>query len=69
MRERKKQIAPRPMQVRLWTLKDKDSMFRAKEPDQHVVELSSKHAILREWSFDTAAKATAHYDFLVNALS
>lgn len=69
MRERKKTFEGRPITVRLWTLKDKDSMFRVKRDDQHIVEIASANCIIREFVFDKAADATAHYEHLLQCFS
>lgn len=48
--------------VKLWTLKDKDSFFRAKEPDRHIVEIWADDRIcIREFGFDKAKDAEHHY--------
>jgi hypothetical protein len=55
------------LRVRLWTLKDKDSLFRAKEPDQHIVELAARKpgggvVILMEKSYLDPVLARHHYN-------
>jgi hypothetical protein len=69
MREQKFKTEPKPLEVRLWTLKDKDSNFRAKEPDQHCIEFKVGNVIIREiWSEDAAA-SKANYDWLKTMLT
>jgi hypothetical protein len=69
MRERKKVFDNRKVTVRLFTIKDKaKSMFRARYPDEHHVELMIGNCIVRDWLFDEAAHATDHYDNLMGLL-
>jgi hypothetical protein len=76
MKERKKLLPATPLQVRVWTLTDKDSMFRAKEPDRHIVEIAAvgrgKHVIIREFVFEgkgSGEQARGHYKHLVSLLA
>lgn len=74
MRERRKKLGTHQLEVRLWTLKDKKSMFRASEPDRHCVEIIANtprsHVMIRDWWFedDKKAEATAQYEQLVSLL-
>jgi hypothetical protein len=69
MRERKKVFDNRKVTIRLFTIKDKAKpMFRAKYPDQHLVELMIGQCIVKTWEFDVADNATTHYDQLLRML-
>lgn len=73
MRERKKVLPARPVQLRLWTLTDKRSKFRTSEPDRHIVELAlvkegGAMTIVREWPFDDPKRAEEHYEHLLQML-
>jgi hypothetical protein len=61
MREKQFTTKPMPIKVRLWTLVDRDSNFRAKEPDTHIVEISVGNTIIREISTEQASTAQAQY--------
>lgn len=51
--------------VKLWTLKDKDSLFRAKEPDKHLVEIWADNRIcIRDFVFTDSKQAIDHYNHL-----
>lgn len=51
--------------VKLWTLHDKDSLFRVKEPDQHIVEIWANDRIcIREFHFEKPSLAEAHFQHL-----
>lgn len=70
MRQRKKELGQFPISVRLWTLKDKDGLFRAKDPDKHIVEIVATKpkggtVIIREFVFEKAQAATDHYEHLL----
>lgn len=41
-RELKRSLGPTNLSVRLWTLKDKKSLFRAQEPDVYVLEVNAR---------------------------
>lgn len=71
MKERIKKLGEFPLSIRLWTLRDKDSLFRAKEPDRHIIEITATKpkggtVIIREFGFDKAKEATQHYNHLAS---
>lgn len=73
MREKNFALKKRSLHLRVWTLKDKKSMFRASQPDDHIVELTSvvpgmSTGILREWHFAEPEKALQHFEWLKGAL-
>lgn len=57
--------------VKLWTLHDKlRPMFRARHLDQHLVEIWADNRIMiREFSFDNAKSAEAHFQHLKSMFS
>lgn len=74
MKERVKQLGSQNVYVRIWTLKDKERpMFRAKEPDTHIVEIvlykeGRSHCMIRDWHFDTVKQAKAQFDYISTLL-
>ena len=70
MKERNKELGSHALSIRLWTLKDKDSLFRAKEPDKHIIEITAKTdrrtIIIREFVFERAIEALDHYRHLIS---
>lgn len=69
MKERTKELPDRFVTVRLYTLKDKASMFRSKEPDNHIVEVMIGNVIVRELGHTRAKDATNTYNRLISSLS
>lgn len=70
MRERNRKLGQREVSIRLYTLRDKKApMFRAKEPDKHIVELQIGKCIVREWVFYEQQPATMHFNGLLNSLT
>jgi hypothetical protein len=59
--------------VRMWTLKDKKSMFRAKEPDRHCVEViiqcGNTGVMIRDWWYEDPKEATEQYDRIIGFLT
>lgn len=57
--------------VKLWTLHDKERpMFRARNPDQHIVEIWADNRIgIRTFIFDKPADAEAHFQHLKSMFS
>jgi hypothetical protein len=68
----KKQFKVDGVELEMFKLVDKDSMFRAKEPDEWWVLLSIKtpgrSLIVHKTIFAKKTEARAHYDYLSRAL-
>lgn len=65
MRQKQTKPSEFAITVKIWTLKDKDSLFRAKEPDKHLVEIWADDRIcIREFVFTNSKEALEHYNHL-----
>jgi hypothetical protein len=69
MRERNRKFTDKTVSIRLFTLTDKDSLFRAKLPDRHIIELMIGNCIVRTFDFDKPQQATDQYENLLSVLS
>lgn len=69
MRERKRKLGEFPVEIHLFTWRDKfRPMFRARNPDCHIVELTVGCCIVRTWTFEKPTDATAQFEHLLGAL-
>jgi hypothetical protein len=71
-RELARSLGDQELRARLWTLKDKDSLFRAKNDDVHIVEISAKKksdgvVIMLERQFNDYTQAKAYYENFLRA--
>jgi hypothetical protein len=71
MRELRRNLGETNLSIRLFTLKDKKSLFRASYPDVHIIELnakSEKHNVqLFTREFESYAKAKQYYEMYLGA--
>lgn len=77
MRELKRELGPTNLSIRLWTLRDKDSMFRAKRDDVYILEVNARsegddthhgHNVgLLTREFSDYSKAKEYYEMYLRA--